>query len=173
MIKRLKKVWIILPLLFVAALGIILPGRLAHGQGEKDNGQVMMVAEEYYSTGNVAFAKKASEKLTDEQRIQLVTGQWQSSIMAVNKSEAEVSSYEIVEQAKKELLRLNALGENDFIIDSGYGNWYSWVAVPYKAVDITFNTYTAYFWQIEFEKYDRSEKHTVKILENGPIISVD
>lgn len=39
-----------------------------------------------------------------------------------------------------------------------------------KASDNTFNTYTAYYWIIRFEKYDGTQNHTIWMLEDGTII---
>lgn len=38
-----------------------------------------------------------------------------------------------------------------------YSNWYTWEAAAKKASDNTFNTYTAYYWIIRFEKYDGTQ----------------
>ena len=43
-------------------------------------------------------------------------------------------------------------------------------AVATKASDNTFNTYTAYYWIIRFEKYDGTQNHTIWMLEDGTII---
>ena len=51
-----------------------------------------------------------------------------------------------------------------------YSNWYTWEAAAKKASDNTFNTYTAYYWIIRFEKYDGTQNHTIWMLEDGTII---
>ena len=56
---------------------------------------------------------------------------------------------------------------------SDIDNWYSWNARLYKYTDTTFNTYTAYAWQITFTKYDNSSSHTIFMTENGTILNVE
>ena len=56
------------------------------------------------------------------------------------------------------------------VIDPDYSNWYTWEAAAKKASDNTFNTYTAYYWIIRFEKYDGTQNHTIWMLEDGTII---
>lgn len=175
--KKSKKLFlsIVVGVLAVVSVcvGFFAPGYLAQKKSISDEKKVMMVPEKLYSSKNTEFAKRASERLTDEDRLRLITGEWESVNMDAEHDEMKISSYEIVDIAKAEINKLYQSKKIDFFIESELGNWYSWTAYPKKAVDKTFNTYIAYYWEIEFEKYDHSEKHFVRIMESGNILEIE
>lgn len=153
----------------LALIGIFLPGCLLVWQsGEKMN-MVDAVPAEYYSPPNLAVARNTSANLGEYQKLLLITGRWESNIMSADRSEANLENYEAAELARKQMNVLYTAGIYPTSLLSGYENWYGWEAEFCKAVDATFNTYTAHFWKLSFNKYDGSEKHSVYMLENGTI----
>ncbi|MCM1105712.1 MAG: hypothetical protein NC355_02090 [Blautia sp.] len=162
---RMLFFYILLALTLLA--GIFLPGKMNTARMYADTNQVLRVPEQYLPSGSV-MARSASENLTKEERLRLIRGEWDSVTTRAEDFEMLWSASEAVTAARQELKRLYDKGE--YPVDlSGYGNWYTWTAVPYKAVDTTFGTYSAYYWVITFEKYDGTDAREICILENGNI----
>lgn len=63
--------------LLVVLTGIFLPGILIEGQERKAVGEVQAVPAQYIASDSL-LAKEASESLKLNDRIQLITGQWES-----------------------------------------------------------------------------------------------
>lgn len=153
----------------LSLLGIFLPGCLLVWQsGEKMN-MADAVPVKYYSPANLAAARNISANPGDYQKLLLITGRWESNIMSADRSEAKLDNYEAAELARKQMNALYTAGIYPTNLLSGYENWYGWEAEFCKAEDASFNTYTAHFWKLSFNKYDGSEKHSVYMLENGTV----
>lgn len=150
-------------------LGIFLPGRLLVWQSEEKMNMVGAVPVEYYSPANLAVARNASANLGDYQKLQLITGRWESNAAQADSSERTLENYEAVELARVRMNTLYEAGIYPTSLLSDYENWYSWEAEFCKVVDATFHTYAAYYWKFSFVKYDGSEKHRVYMLENGTV----
>ena len=164
------KLWIMAVLaMAIAFCGIFLPGRILKWQSNLENDTVKAVPQEYYSAASSATARNASLNLKTIERLQLITGQWESTTQQISAYEMEIEDYEAVELAKTAIAELYAQQYYPEEIRTAYGNWYTWKAVPFKAVDTTFGIYTAYYWKIDFCKYDESAKHTVYKLEDGTV----
>lgn len=127
------------------------------------------VPVEYYSPANLAVARNASANLGTYQKLQLITGRWESSRTPADHSEAVLENYEAAELARRQLNTLYNTGIYPTSLLSDYENWYGWETEFCKAVDATFHTYTAYYWKLSFVKYDGSEMHHVYMLEDGTI----
>ena len=65
---------------------------------------------------------------------------------------------------------LHSKGLYPVSIASNDYNWYSWTSKPYRAIDTTFHTYAAYFWDFTFTKFDNSETHRFIVTESGDIL---
>ncbi len=164
---RKLSIFVIVLTVIAAVAGIILPGVILKAQGSSDYGIIKNVPEEYYSSVSAAMARNASANLNDYQRLQLISGRWESKISDVSAYEMELQDYEAVKIIRDALGKLNEEGIYPESIFSDYANWYNWRGAAHKAVDTTFHTYTAYYWEIDFYKYDSEETHKVYVLEDG------
>lgn len=153
----------------LALLGTFLPGCLLVWQSEEKMNMVGAVPVEYYSPANLAVARNASANLGDYQKLQLITGRWESYVGQADANERTLENYEAVELAREQMDAFYQAGIYPTSLLSDYENWYSWEAEFCKVVDSTFNTYAAYYWKLSFVKYDGSEKHHVYMLENGTV----
>lgn len=161
-------------LLFAAAAvivltGILLPGQLLIGYRELALDQVAAAPAEYYSAAGSAMARNASAKLGVYQKLQLITGKWESSASEAASYEMDMEDYEAAAAARESLNELYACGLYVSSLSAEYGNWYTWEAKRRKAVDAVFQTYTAYYWEITFSRYDGAQSHTVRMLEDGTV----
>ena len=138
----------------VAAL--VLPEKLIRDEAAREVGQVSAVPTAYYAGPSEAVVKNASRQLTEEQRVSLIYGEWESTLSPATESECSLSEYEAVHLK--------------FPIVSEYQHWYTWNAVAYKAVDTTFQTYAAIFWKCTFTRYDGSETYIFYITEGGTLL---
>lgn len=148
--------------------GIFLPGLLLHKVSVRELGEAAAAPEGYYQASYSAMARNSSEKLDITEKLQLITGQWNSIKEEPQDFELEHTDYEVAELAQKGIGMLYQSGLYPEDI-TGYENWYSWQATPHKAVDTTFHTYTAYYWEVVFEKYDETISHKVYVLDNGTV----
>lgn len=155
--------------LLVALCGIFLPGQVLNIQGEAAVDQVLAVPEDAYSSASSAMARNASANLGLYEKLQLITGEWESTRGEAASYEMELQDYEAAEAARDGLKRLCDAGLYPESVTSDYGDWYTWQAKPLKALDTTFHTYTAYYWEITFVRYDRTRRHTVFLLEDGTV----
>lgn len=153
----------------IVLLGIFTPGRILAIQSESALNEVTAVPEQYYSSYSSAMARNASANLGVHEKIQLITGEWESEDMEAAAYEMELEDYEAVAKAREGIRNLYDTGLYPDSISTNYGDWYSWQATPCKALDTTFRTYAAYYWKIEFERYDGKTRHTVYLLEDGTV----
>ncbi len=173
--KKSKKVNILLMLLAVlaAVLCIILPEYMIDIKKKEYADVYMKVPEEYYPTSSYYEVTKASsEKLTEYQKRQLITGQWESEITEVDKEYYEDSGYHIEERVKSILDELYEEALYPVHIDSGYSDWYNWKCTYMQALDTNFRSYAGFFWRVEFTHYENSEKLTVYITSEGSIVEM-
>lgn len=174
--KQLAKIWYLLLIpatLCIALSGILLPGQILGRQSRSGFDQVAKVPSAYYSGASSAMARNASAQMGVFQKLQLITGLWESETKTPDSYELQLEEYEAVGLARKGIEELNRQGLYPESLSSDYGSWYIWEAQPMKAVDMIFHTYTAYYWRIHFTKYDGSQTHTVYILEDGTVISAE
>lgn len=164
------KIVICLAVSTVVAGSAILPGYILDKQTETQYNIVTEVPTEYYSGPSEAVVKNASKQLSDLQKLQLISGLWDSEISEASDSETNISELEAKELAISKLILLSEGGLYPINVDSDYQKWYSWTASSYKAVDTTFRTYSAIYWDVTFTKYDNSESHRIVITENGDVL---
>lgn len=156
-----------LAVLFCLLAGIFLPGVFLDKKSGSDENKVHAVSKKYLSS-SAAMARSASLNLKCSDRLELVAGEWDSNTEQAEAYEMAQSDYEAVMLAKEGLKELYQ--KKLYPLDmEGYGKWYSWQAVPYKAVDTTFHTYTAFYWVIQFQKYDSTDIHEIRMLDDGTI----
>lgn len=161
---------IVYPVVFALVLcQTFLPGYLLERKSKGELAKVAAAPAEYYSAANLAVARNASAQLGVYQKLQLISGEWESFIREAASYELTLVDYEAAAMAKEQMEKLYQKGLYPNNLQSDYENWYTWDAKTYKAVDATFATYVAYYWDISFQKYDGSESHRVCMLEDGTI----
>ena len=167
--KKGKTINIALMLLAVlsAILCIILPGRMMDIKKREVAGVYLDVPEEFYPTSSYYEVTKASsEKLSEYQKRQLISGQWESEISEVDKEYYEDSGYHI-EKIAKTLLKLYPVN-----IQSEYSEWYNWKCTYMQALDTNFRSYAGFFWRVEFTHYEKEDKITVFMTPEGSVIEM-
>lgn len=85
--------------LLVVLTGIFLPGILIEGQECKAVGEVQAVPAQYIASDSL-LAKEASESLKLNDRIQLITGQWESETQEAYSYEMTLKDYEAAALAR-------------------------------------------------------------------------
>lgn len=154
--------------LFAVLLGTLLPGYVLKRESVSGLGMAESAPAGYYQASYSAVARNTSSKLAVSDRLRLITGNWESTLETPVDFELEQSDYEMVALAQQGIEELYQKGLYPDDI-TGYENWYGWQVIPHKAVDTTFHTYTAYYWEILFEKYDGTMRHRVYVLEDGTV----
>lgn len=119
---------------------------------------------------NPTIMKNASLQLSDYERIQLISGAWESKVTNANEEEATLNKADALKLVKSSIYDLYSSGHYPVNLNSGFGNWYTWEADFFKATDSHFHTYAAYFWKFHFIRYDGSETHTIYMMENGTLL---
>ena len=161
--KRISYILTALSLLLTAAViaaALVLPGMLMRNSAAEAMDVVTSVPAAYYAGPSEAVVKNASRQLTEEQKCQLIYGEWESEISPATERERSLTEYELIR-------------DNTWPVVSDYQHWYAWTAESYKAVDTTFQTYAAVFWHVTFTKYDNSEIHEYYITESGTLLDAE
>lgn len=168
-----KMVMIVPAAVFVIFLCVMLflPGGILRWQSRNEQDTAYSVPEEQYQAGRSMAAKEMSAKLTKKEKKQLIEGIWESEILPAEEDEMELQAYEAVKLAREKAKVLYKKKKIPVNLAASYGNWYSWEAKPYKAADAIFHSYTVLFWEITFEKYDGSETYTLRMMEDGTIVT--
>ncbi|MBR3539063.1 MAG: hypothetical protein IKN79_08320 [Eubacterium sp.] len=158
--KKRKAKYLLIPALFLTAgaifAALFLPGYFIRSGVNAELGTVSAVPTAYYSGPSEAVVQNASRQLTEEQRLSLIYGEWESTISPATPAERTLSEFEAVHLP--------------FPIVSEYQQWYTWNAASYKAVDTTFETYAAVFWKCTFTRYDGKESLVYFITEGGTLL---
>ena len=123
--------------LLVVLTGIFLPGILIEGQERKAVGEVQAVPAQYIASDSL-LAKEASESLKLNDRIQLITGQWESETQEAYSYEMTLKDYEAAALARDSMEAIYQKGQYPSDLASSYANWYTWEAFSEKAVDTTY-----------------------------------
>ncbi len=153
--------------------GIWLPGVLLKERCAADFNKTKSAPSEYYNAAGFALSLNISEQMDVYDRLRMVSGSWESSFEEASLYEMNAHMHQAAEAARKEAVELFDRGLYPSNLNSEYGNWFSWKAMPFKAVDSVFNTYTAYYWKVIFQSIDSEERHTVYILDDGTLIAVE
>lgn len=154
--------------LITVVAALFLPDTLFAVQEQNEYTQVGAVDKKYVASSS-SLARTVSENLTTYDKVQMAAGQWESERQAAEDYEMEQEDYEVIALARQKIKELYDVGLYPVDLSSEYANWYTWTITPYKIVDTTFHTYTAYCWEIRFEKYDKSETHIIQMIEDGTI----
>ena len=173
--KKGKTINIALMLLAVlsAILCIILPGKMMDIRKREVAGVYLDVPEEFYPTSSYYEVTKASsEKLSEYQKRQLISGQWESEISEVDKEYYEDSGYHIEKIAKTLLNNLEDTKLYPVNIQSEYSEWYNWKCTYMQALDTNFRSYAGFFWRVEFTHYEKEDKITVFMTPEGSVIEM-
>lgn len=175
--NKIKK--IILPL-FICLLSVVsvflsiyIPKKLLKNKTEADMSVVMVAPEDYYLSGQTAMARNTSMQLNAIDRMNLITGAWESNMEACTVGDSFLTESDAVSLAKSQLEIFYDAGVYPYSLESTYNNWYSWNTKLYKFTDAAFNTYSAYLWVITFNKFDNSLSHTVIMTESGTILNAE
>ena len=156
-----------------AILCIILPGKMMDIRKREVAGVYLDVPEEFYPTSSYYEVTKASsEKLSEYQKRQLISGQWESEISEVDKEYYEDSGYHIEKIAKTLLNNLEDKKLYPVNIQSEYSEWYNWKCTYMQALDTNFRSYAGFFWRVEFTHYEKEDKITVFMTPEGSVIEM-
>lgn len=158
--------------LITVCAGIFLPGILLHYTFQANLNETKPVPKDYYNYSSSVISKNASNKLSEFEKIKLISGAWKSSQTPVDFSYSTITQTQAADYAKNAVSDLYKAKLYPYHFDSEYGNWYSWKASLFQYTETTFNTYSAYCWLITFYKYDSTEIHDVLITENGTLLSI-
>ena len=106
-IRNPKNIILIILALTSAVLCIIMPEKLIMREGTESVGIAMDVPEEYYPTSSYyEVLKESSGRLTDYQKLQLITGKWESELSEVDKDYYEATGYHMESEAKNSIFNL-------------------------------------------------------------------
>ena len=153
----------------IVIAGIMVPGIVLEANQKSEHDHVAKVPKSYLPSGSV-MAKEASANLKLSEKLSLIDGQWDSTTDDAASYEMDEQDYQAVATCRKSIEKLYEEKLYPVNLSPDYSNWYTWEAAAKKASDNTFNTYTAYYWIIRFEKYDGTQNHTIWMLEDGTII---
>ncbi len=81
-------------ILALALVGTLLPGQLLFWQSERELSLVAAAPAKYYSAANMAIARNASAQLGTYQKLQLITGRWESAIREAASYERTIAAYD-------------------------------------------------------------------------------
>ena len=166
----IKNIILVMFTVAVAVVAIWLPGYLLRREDNAEVGMMKDVSAEYYSGPSAAIIKNASRQLNSEERIQLITGVWESTVERVSESDCELTEFGIKTITLNRVSELSAKGLYPKSLSASFDDWYTWSAIPYRALDSTFQSYAAVFWDVRFTKYDGSEYHRFIVTESGDML---
>lgn len=158
--------------LLVTLLGIILPGTLLHFTFTSNLNEIQKVPEEYYNSSGSTISKNASTKLSEYERIKLISGAWDSTLEQADISNSTLNDAAVAELARSAVSELYTAGGYPYEFGSSYNNWYSWKVQCFRCTENSFHTYSAYCFLVTFYRYDNDEVHDVLITENGTLLSI-
>jgi hypothetical protein len=184
-----KKITLCIIAIITTILAICLPEIIINKQVDASLGTCIEAPAEYYDASSSAIAREMSTRLTDMEKLELISGNWNSETTMADISTTDYSEWEEIQLAKKSFSNLlnaelkskstssNASASSNHAAGSitlsnmvDFDTWYSYETVMFKCTDTTFNTYSAYFFGITFTKYDKSEKYQLLMTDTGTII---
>lgn len=168
LIRNPKNIILIILALASAVLCIVLPEKLIKNEGIESIGVALDVPEEYYPTSSYyEVLKESSDRLTDYQKRQLISGIWESEISEVDEEYYESTGYHMETEAKSIISNFNNAGAYPVLIDSSYNQWYNWKCTYMQALDSNFRSYAGFFWKVVFTHYQNDETLTVYMTSDG------
>lgn len=154
----------------IGLTGIFLPGIVLNITNTSILNIAATLPGKYYASTTSTISRNASSQLSDYQKMMLISGAWESETVEADISESTLSEYEAINAAQTAINLLYKHDNYPCSLESGFKNWYTWKATLYKATDINFHTYTAYYWKLTFHRYDTKEYHTVLMMEDGTLL---
>ena len=168
-----KNITLMLLALLAAVLCIVMPEQVMAIHKKNTAGVCMDVPEEYYPTSSYyEVIKASSEKLSEYQKYQLITGMWNSEISVVDKSYYEDTGYHMEAQVRDILEKAEIKKLYPKKIKSSYSEWYNWKATYMQALDMNFRSYAGFFWRVEFDHYKDVDKFIAYITPEGRVIEI-
>ena len=104
----LKKRIFVIATLLLAAVCILLPGRVLDYLNKKDVAVMKDVPAEYYAGPSESVILNSSRQLSDVQNLMLVTGVWESQVTTVDPGSCRLTGIEAKDLA---VSRINALAK--------------------------------------------------------------
>ena len=155
-----KKSFILIFTAFIFAVcSIILPGILINRHYKEEINSVKKVPDKYFPTNsNYNVIKNSSQKLTDYQVRQLLSGVWESRISELSNDYWDKSGYLISQSAKEKLNNLYGIGFSPIYVNSDYNEWYNWDVKVLMALDTNLLTYAGIMNMTEFNHYIKDTK---------------
>ena len=166
----IKNIILILGTAIIAILSLWLPGYLMQRDMHDSYNNLSEVPAGYYSGPSKTIIKNVSKQLTSQQRIQLITGQWESEIAPADEDEVTLTDLGIKTLTLIHINDLYTKGLYPRSLSSEYGKWYTWSVKPYRALDTTFRSYEAIYWEVDFDKYDNTEHHRFIVTDTGDFL---
>lgn len=168
--KKQSPLSYILPLaicILVIAAALTVPSIIINSIASKQLNTVGNVPYELYSNSESSMSSLISHRLTESERILLISGVWDSNnISPVDDSAAK--SLAAIALAKKSLSELYDAGFYPYPVKSS--DMYTWTCDQYSRVDTTFRTFTANYWLIKLTYFDNTLSHTILMSEDGTIL---
>ncbi|MCR5213016.1 MAG: hypothetical protein K6E10_01240 [Eubacterium sp.] len=168
--QLLKNLIFVLATIVITILSIWLPGFMMKRDAESQLLLVNDVPGEYSSEPSEVIIENASKQLTHGQCIQLISGMWESTIEPVSEDACKYNEFGIKNMLVNRLYSLYYRKLFPIAIGKESDDWYYWDATPYRAIDTTFKTYAAVFWDISMTKYDDTSKLRFIMTESGDIL---
>lgn len=169
--QRNKKTYFYIALTLISALaGILVPGMILTRKNNAIVNHAAALSENYYSGTTPTISRNASAQLSIYQKMELISGAWESNTITAEPEESTLTEYEAVNLALDSLEELHRHGCYPSELSPSFKRWCTWTATLYKATDSSFHTYCAYYWKLVFDKYDASESHTVFMMEDGTLL---
>ncbi|HBZ03392.1 MAG TPA: hypothetical protein DEO83_06220 [Lachnospiraceae bacterium] len=168
--QNIKNLILIMSALLITAAAVWLPGFLMKKNMEVQLTDIQNVPPDYYNGPSDVIIKNASKQLNYSQRLQLILGLWESTISETDEDLCLLSEFGIKNLVVNRVEDLYSKQLYPSSISSDKNNWFTWTAKPYKALDTTFHTYAAVYWDLTFTKFDNSEIHRFIVTESGDIL---
>ncbi|MCM1272042.1 MAG: hypothetical protein NC225_03445 [Clostridium sp.] len=171
--NKFLKITIALVTILSIVAAIVLPKLILERKVKHSLSQVVQAPDDYYLTARTATARNASSKLSSLDRISLICSTWDSSMSPCDTTEGFLTESQAISIAKSQLNQYYLCGLYPVSLFSNYNNWYSFNCNLYRYIDTSFESYSAYLWEIHFSKYDSTEYHTILMSESGTILAAE
>ena len=128
---------------------------------------------DYYDMTASAASQTISRKLSESDRIKLITGEWESVVSECEDNPLSTDTQTQAESARaavRELYNLKLYDHDFYPTDK---DWYSWDIEYFRCTDVEHGLYSAYYYVVHFYEYNGDFVADVKISENGTIIEIE
>jgi len=165
----------ILVSIFILVLGLcflIPPVGMYYVAHNRTLGTIESVPGDMYDMTTSAVSKSVSAKLSEEDRLKLITGEWESEEIKVTRNPLTTSKQQQVTTAQNKVAALYEDSQYPVTLIDRDDMWYTWDVEYYRKTDSTFHIYSAYYYVVHFVGYDEKEKHDVTLSEKGTVVSI-